>query len=91
MTIQEKIWKKLEILPRELFGNKHTNTLNTMHWIAMCLFKKHQFEKAEKLWIGVENVQKEVLGKKHEHSIMSKIGLQGAYMKNNILNAQKSS
>ena len=42
------------------------------HWIAKCLYEKHQFDNAELMFREVEKMRKEVLGEKHEDTINSK-------------------
>ena len=59
-------------MQKEGFGVKHADTLNSKHWIAMCLYDKEQFDNAELMFGEVEKMRKHVLGEKHANTLNSK-------------------
>ena len=54
---------EVEIMLKEVLGEKHEDTQYSKFWLAMCLYNKQQFDNAELMFREVVKMRKEVLGR----------------------------
>ena len=66
------MFRDVEIIQKEVFGEKYMDILNTKFWVARCLYKERQFLNSEKMFREEELMQKENLGATHADSLNTK-------------------